>query len=79
MTFTAYDQKCEALKQTPNTQPGWYPSVETIDQRIMPNFDFYIDYLIWLLETGGEPVNDEAAAGKKYIKKIMYQQLELIE
>ena len=46
MTFNEYDQKCENITRIENTKTGWYPSVEDIDKRILPNIEHYLDYLI---------------------------------
>ena len=79
MTFAQYDEKCENIKRVENTKPGWYPSVEDIDKRILPNMKHYLNYLIWLLETSGEPLDEETRAGKKYINKILYREIELVD
>lgn len=74
MTFNEYDQKCENIKRIENTKTGWYPSVEDIDKRILPNIEHYLDYLIWLTETSGEPFDEEAfplAAGQRLRKTIV--------
>ncbi len=79
MTFNEYDQKCENIKRIENTKTGWYPSVEDIDKRILPNIEHYLDYLIWLTETSGEPIDEESRAGKKYINEILYREIELVD
>lgn len=79
MTFAQYDEKCENIKRVENTKPGWYPSVEDIDKRILPNIEHYLDYLIWISETSGEPLDEETRAGKKYINEILYREIELVD
>ncbi len=79
MTFNEYDQKCENIKRIENTKTGWYPSVEDIDKRILPNIEHYLDYLIWLTETSGEPIDEESRAGKKYINEILYREIDLVD
>lgn len=79
MTFAQYDQKCDSIRQIENTKPGWYPSVDDINERIVPNIEHYLDYLIWLSETSGEPIDEEASKGKKYINEILYREIELVD
>ena len=54
-------------------------TVEEIKEKIGDDISGNIEFLIWILETNSEPETDEEAASKKYINKLLIQNLKLYD
>lgn len=80
MTFSQYDSKIEQLTTIENNQKGRYPTLQEIDNKLLPSFnDETLMYFLWLTETAGVPSTPEAAEGEKKIRQILRENIELID
>lgn len=78
---TTYDELDEMMKnfRQRNVVAGSYiPSRNEIDNIIVPNFEKYIDYIYWLLETS-KPETEEARQNKKYLMSLFSERVRIEE
>lgn len=79
MTFDEYDALCEQFEKSTYPCDNWWPSPKEIDEKIKGNIDDYIEFLIWIVETNEEPETSEEKESKRYINKILRENLELFD
>ena len=75
MTFDDYDRLCERIKNNPYQCTDWWPSPKELKEKIGNEINSSIEFLIWILETNLEPETDEEKESKRYINKLLIDNL----
>lgn len=79
LSFEEYDILVERLNDNDFKCGDWWPTVEEIKTRIEPNFNKYIEFLLWITETAEEPQTEEQKESKKYINSLLRKNLKLVD
>ena len=79
MSFTEYDILAERVSKNNFKCGDWWPTVDEIKTKIEPEFNKYIEFLIWILETADQPETPEQKASKKYINQLLISKLKMTE
>lgn len=78
MTFDDYDALCERIEQNPYQCDNWWPTPEELDKKLGGEISQNIDFLTWIIETNSPPETEEEKASKKYINKLLRENLQLL-
>ncbi len=76
MTFDNYDKMIENFNKI-ESDTCW-PSREALE-KMEVDLEKYIPFLCFLLEKGVEPKNEEEKENKRYLNKLINENLELID
>lgn len=79
MTFDDYDALVQRIKENKYQCDGWWPTPEELKEKIGNDINANIQFLIWVVETNPEPETDEEKASKRYINKLLYDNLKLYD
>lgn len=77
MTYEDYDALCERLHINPYQCQDWWPTPGELKEKIGSDINQHIDFLIWILETNLPPEIEEEKKSKKYINKLLRENLKL--
>lgn len=78
MSFDEYDLLADRVSKNNFKCGDWWPTVEEIKTRIEPDVNKYIEFLVWILETADMPETQEQKESKKYINKLLINNLKLV-
>lgn len=80
LTFQQYGKMVENIGKTDMQPDGFWPSIAQIQAEIEPNIRKNLPFLIWLTEYNPmEALSPEDTKSRKYILKLLYKNLELID
>lgn len=79
ITFEQYDELLEKVMRIPNVRPGIYPAKEQLTIINETEFPKYMPYLVWLSETGGNPISKEHAESRKIIQSLLRDMLVFVD
>lgn len=79
MTFDDYDKLCDRIRENPYQCVDWWPTPEELKERIGDDINPNIEFLIWILETNLPPETEEEKESKKYINKLLINNLKLYD
>jgi len=79
MSFEEYDILADRVSQNTFKCGDWWPTVEEIKEKIEPNVNKYIEFLIWILETADAPETPEQKESKKYINNLLIKTLKFVD
>jgi hypothetical protein len=79
MTFDEYDSLVDRLKENTYQCDNYWPTKEELREKMGNEINSTIPFLIWLVETNGEPETEEEIASKKYINKLLRENLKLYD
>ncbi len=79
MSFDEYDILANRLSKNNFKCGDWWPTVDEIKEKIEPNVNKYIEFLIWILETADPPETPEQQESKKYINRLLINSLKFVE
>lgn len=79
MSFVEFDIISERVSKNNFKCGYWWPTIEEIQEHIEPNIEKNIEFLIWIMETADAPETDEQKASKKYINKLLIDNLKLVD
>lgn len=79
MTFHEYDAMSERISRNPYRCIDWWPEPQELHKKIGKDLKLHIDFLVWLLETNAPPENAEEEKSKRYINKLLRDNLQLYD
>ena len=79
MTMEELEALEDRISKNPNKAKIWWPKVEEIKERIEPNINNYIEFLIWIVETANEPVEEWEIESKNYINRLLRKTIKIID
>lgn len=79
ITANELDELCDNFENMKFKAESWWPSIEEIQTYIEPNLKVRMPFAIWVTETANEPQTDEEKASKKYLLKLIYDNLNVID
>jgi len=79
MTFDEYDALVDRLQENTYQCDDWWPTKAELKEKIGSDINSYISFLIWILETNGEPGTEEEIESKRYINKLLRENLKLYD
>ena len=78
MTYDNFEALCDRLSHAPFQCGNWWPSVEDVKTKLEPKLEQNLEFLVWISETASEPVTPEQEESKKYINKLLIDNLVLV-
>lgn len=79
MIFDDYDAMCDRIQNNPYQCDGFWPTKEELQEKLNGEINQNIDFLTWLLETNEEPETEAEIESKKYINKLLRDNLKLYD
>ncbi len=79
MTFDELDALQERISQNEYRCGNWWPTVDELKERVAPHPEKYIEFLMWILETADEPVEDWQKQSKGYINRLLNSCITIID
>ena len=78
MTFSAYETMVGNLGNIGFKPNGFWPTIEQIEQDIVPNIRKNIPFLVWLVEYNDNVSSPENKKVKNYINRLINANIELV-
>lgn len=79
MSFDEYDTLIDRLNDNSFKCEDWWPTVEEIKEKIEPDLQKNLEFLIWIMETAQPPETEEQKASKKYINDLLIKHIKLTD
>lgn len=78
VTYEQYGNYCGNADKIPYQCPKW-PAKEDIRDKILPNLDTMLPFLVWVLETTPEPKTQEEKEVKEMLESIQKEFYEFVD
>lgn len=73
------NKMCEDFEKMKFKAEAWWPSIEDIKKYLEPHIKADINFAVWITETANEPQTEEEKASRKYLLKLIYENLVVVD
>ena len=77
MTLKDYDALCDRLHDNEYQCGSWWPSVDDIKKYLEPESEKYLEFMLWVVETAEDPIDEEEKKSKRYLNKILRNTIKI--
>ena len=79
MSMEEYEQLCQSVENCYVKRKRWWPTEEEINDIIIPNLELCYDFVVWILETGPDPVKPKEKKSMKILQEIIRENTDFSE
>lgn len=72
------DKLCDDFEDMSFKADAWWPSIEEIKEYIEPKLKTMLPFAIWITETANKPETEEEIQSKKYLLRLIYDNVNII-